>query len=163
MCNGQKLTTVGYYFKFGTRLNTMNTLFLKPMIAMMLLTFLVWLSLYAKRLPYLLKHQIAPQSVATPEQMTAMLPAHIHYPANNLRNLSELPVLFYALCLIATYLNVQSGSLQFLAWSFVILRGLHSIIHCSYNCVTHRFVFYMLSSLVLWVFLISVAYHIWKI
>lgn len=131
----------------------MNTIFLKPMLLMMLITFAVWLCLYAKRLPYLLKNQIVPQSIATPKRLSAKLPEHIQYPAHNLHNLSELPIIFYTLCLTATYLNIQSDSVQLLAWGFVILRGLHSLIHCSTNQVTLRFSSYMLSSIVLWLFL----------
>lgn len=130
---------------------------------MMLITCAVWLWLYAKRLPYLYKQHIAPQSVATPERMTALLPEHIQYPAHNLCNLSELPVLFYVLCLMATYLNVQSSNLQFLAWSFVILRGLHSFIHCSINRVELRFSSYILSSIALWLFLGAMVLAVWRI
>jgi hypothetical protein len=36
-----------------------------------------------------------------------------------------------------------------LAWGFVVLRILHSVIHCSYNNVNHRFVAYALSCLFL--------------
>ena len=36
------------------------------------------------------------------------------------------------------------------AWLFVGLRAAHSVVHCTVNIVKVRFVFYLLSSLVLW-------------
>jgi hypothetical protein len=36
-----------------------------------------------------------------------------------------------------------------LAWGFVVLRIVHSLIHCSYNNVNHRFAAYALSCLFL--------------
>lgn len=140
----------------------MNTLLLKPMIAMMGVTAGVWVALYAKRLPYLLTHNIDPQSIRTTELMQAALPETVHYPAYNLRNLFELPVLFYGLCLVGTQLQLQSTLLVQLAWAYVVLRAIHSVIHCTYNRVTHRFAVYGLSSMVLWTMLAMVSAAVWQ-
>lgn len=140
----------------------MNTLLLKPMIAMMGVTAGVWVALYAKRLPYLLTHNIDPQSIRTTELMQAALPETVHYPSYNLRNLFELPVLFYGLCLVGTQLQMQSFVLVALAWLYVALRAVHSAIHCTYNWVTHRFAVYALSSMVLWTMLAMVSAAVWQ-
>lgn len=126
---------------------------IKPMLAMMGVTAGVWGCLYIKRIPYLLREKINPQSIRTPELMSTAVPEHIQYPAYNLRNLFELPVIFYGVCLITAHLQLESPLLVGLAWSYVVLRAIHSVIHCSYNRVTHRFATYFLSSLVLWVML----------
>jgi hypothetical protein len=126
---------------------------IKPMLAMMGVTAGVWACLYIKRIPYLLREKIDPQSIRTPELMSAAVPEHIQYPAYNLRNLFELPVIFYGVCLIAAHLQLDSPVLLGLAWAYVVLRAIHSVIHCSYNRVTHRFAAYFLSSLVLWAML----------
>lgn len=139
-----------------------NTEFLQPMLALMGVTAGVWVTLYAKRLPYLLRHKIDPQSIRTPERMQAVLPEQVHYPSYNLRNLFELPVLFYGVCLTASQLNLQSALLLQLSWIYVVLRALHSVIHCTYNRVTHRFAVYLLSCLVLWGLGAGVAYQVFS-
>lgn len=133
---------------------------IKPMLAMMGVTAAVWVALYAKRLPYLLKHQIDPQSIRTPDLMQAAVPEQVQYPAYNLRNLFELPVLFYMLCLATMQLQAETPLLLGLAWLYVGLRALHSMIHCSYNRVAHRFAAYFLSTIVLWLMVAILAYQV---
>ena len=60
-----------------------------------------------------------------------------------------MPVLFYALC--ATVLATQSASAPLAAgaWLFVALRAAHSVIHCTYNKVMHRFAMFAASTLLL--------------
>jgi hypothetical protein len=130
---------------------------LAPMLSLMGLTTAVWLFMYVRRLGYMLGHGIDAQRVSTPQKMAELIPEAVERPANNLRNLCELPVLFYALCLVlmqqgwATALDVQ------LAWAFVGLRALHSLVHCTFNNVNARFAFYVLSSIALWVMLARVG------
>lgn len=133
---------------------------IKPMLAMMGVTAAVWVTLYAKRLPYLLKHQIDPQSIRTPDLMQAAVPEQVQYPAYNLRNLFELPVLFYILCLATMQLQAETPLLLGLAWLYVALRALHSMIHCSYNRVAHRFAAYFLSTIALWLMVAILAYQV---
>lgn len=67
----------------------------------------------------------------------------------NYMNLLELPVLFYVACLMAYVSGTASGVLLALAWTYVLLRVLHSLVHVSYNKVAHRFVVFVASNLVL--------------
>ncbi len=126
---------------------------LKPLLAMMLLTALVWLYMLARRVGWMLGHGIAPQRVATPEARVALLPEAVERPSNNLKNLFELPVLFYALCIVLLVQERVDLDYVELAWAFVALRTLHSLVHCTVNIVKLRFAFYLLSSLVLWAML----------
>lgn len=125
-------------------------LILQPAVSLFILTGIVWAVMYIRRLSYMSAHRIDPQSVATPELMGASLPAHINNASNNLKNLFELPVVFYAVC--AFLLLTQRVDALFLnaAWAYVGLRALHSLIHCTVNMVKFRFTAYFLSSLVLW-------------
>jgi len=128
-----------------------------PFFAMMLLTLIVWTVMYIRRVGYLTANRIHAQKLATPEKVTAIISEQVQYPAYNLRNLLELPILFYALCL---YLFV-SGSVDSLyvvaAWAYVGLRVVHSAIQCTTNIVMRRFVAYMASSLVLWFMVLRAA------
>jgi hypothetical protein len=69
--------------------------------------------------------------------------------SNNLKNLFELPVLFYLAVLLSMVLMIQDPVLVVLAWVFAVFRVIHSLIHCTYNTVMHRFIAYAISCLAL--------------
>ena len=119
-----------------------------PMFAMVLLTLLVWLRLFQTRLGEMKQRRIHPQTVATSVQMAQRV--EDSRAADNFRHRFELPVLFYAAALLAVQAGSDSTLLLILCWIFVVLRALHSYIHCTYNRVMDRFKVYLLSGLVLW-------------
>jgi hypothetical protein len=123
---------------------------LAPFLALMVLTALVWAYMYTRRLSYIKSNRIPPQELATPEKAAALLPESVTLPANNLRNLLELPMLFYALCLYLYVTASVDGVHVISAWLFVVLRTLHSIVHCTVNIVVLRFLSYFAAALVLW-------------
>ena len=117
---------------------------------MMLLTAIVWAYMYTRRLTYIRANRIPPQELTTPERAARLLPEPVALPANNLRNLLELPVLFYALCLYLYVTGTADGLYVIAAWGFVALRAVHSIVHCTVNIVVLRFLAYFTASLLLW-------------
>ena len=127
-----------------------------PLFAIVLLTLLVWLRLYQTRLAEMKRRRIHPQAVARSAQMATLEDTRA---ADNFRNLFELPVLFYAAMLLIIISQIQSTTLLMLAWAFVVLRYLHSFIHCTYNRVKDRFSAYLFSSLGLWAMWAVLAYH----
>lgn len=80
---------------------------------------------------------------------SAKVPPYVSIPNRNYMNLLELPVLFYVVCLMLYMSNGGSELAQALAWSFVVLRVVHSLIHLSYNNVMHRLAAFALSNAVL--------------
>jgi hypothetical protein len=64
---------------------------------------------------------------------------HVRVADRNFTNQFEIPVLFYAVCLLALQLNSASVVVAILACVFVITRILHSIIHLGSNNVRARF------------------------
>ena len=121
---------------------------LVPLLALVFLTFLVWVYMYVTRLSEIKRKSIDPQTLDTRAQGQALLtdsPAQ----ADNLKNLFELPVLFYVAVLLALVLMIQDKFLVQLAWGYVALRYVHSLVHCTYNRVMHRFTAYVASCLVL--------------
>lgn len=121
---------------------------LLPMLAMVTLSLLVWLALFFERLTQMQSLRIHPQQVADAKSMNARIPRM--QASDNFRNLFELPVLFYALCLTHALLGSAGGLDLALAWGFVVLRAIHSGIHLSYNRVMHRFAAYLIGALLLW-------------
>ena len=129
-----------------------------PFLAMMVLTLVVWIVMYVRRIRYLVRNHVHPQKLTTPERLAEIVPDEVAYAANNLKNLFELPVLFYALCL---YLYVTGSVDTFylaLAWGFVVLRAAHSAVHCSVNIVMLRFYLYIGSAGLLWIMLIRAVF-----
>lgn len=137
-----------------------QTAIFKPFAALLLLTLAVWLFLYVRRLGYMAAQKIDPQRFTTPDKVTAALPDAVQYPAYNLRNLSELPILFYATCLALFALNQVDMLYLQLAWTFVGFRALHSLVHCTINVVKVRFTFYLLASLALWTMIVRFALQV---
>ncbi len=132
-------------------------LILQPVVSLFIVTGIVWAVMYARRLSYMFTNQVDPQRVATPELMSSVLPVHINMASNNLKNLFELPVVFYALCVFLLLSQRVDALFLYAAWAYVGLRGLHSLIHCTVDSVKARFTAYFLSSLVLWFMVVRLA------
>lgn len=127
-----------------------NEFILLPMLGMMVLTAVVWFVLYAKRIPAMRRAGKPAQAYTTPDVVVGALPEEVSYPANNFKNLFELPVLFYALCLYL-YVTATVGVADVIAaWLFLVFRIVHSAIHCTVNIVMARFLTYCAAALALW-------------
>jgi hypothetical protein len=117
-----------------------------PCAAMVGLTAAVWVKLYADRLGEMRAKRIDPQALAS-----ARATAQLERPqaAENFRNLFEVPVLFYVLCVALVLNGGSTPGFVTAAWVYVALRVVHSLIHVTYNRVTHRFLIYVASTLLL--------------
>jgi hypothetical protein len=127
-----------------------ETIFI-PFFGMMLLTISVWFYMYYWRLSYIVRNRIDPQSLATSSDTRGIMPARINSQSENLVNLFELPVLFYAACLYLYVTHHVDTVYIVLGNGFLAFRIAHSVIHCTYNNVMHRFYFYILSAICLWI------------
>jgi hypothetical protein len=77
------------------------------------------------------------------------VPGAVSLPNRNFMNLLELPLLFYVVC-IALYVTLSVDALAVaLAWVYVVLRLVHSLVHLTYNNVVHRLGAYAVSAVVL--------------
>src|SRR5687767_11194476 len=120
-----------------------------PFFATMLLTLLVWVYII-RRISFITKHNISPKDLAVPGALAQMSPAAVSNPSDNLKNLFEIPVLFYALALYLFVTAQVDGAYVGAAWVFVAFRALHSVVHCTGNLVMLRFYLYLLSTLAVW-------------
>lgn len=118
-----------------------------PALAMVALTFSVLAVMFRRRVAQLKRDRIHPQKVATSTQ-ASLLYTDVA-PADNFRNLFEMPVLFYLALGVAAITDQVTMPVLVLAWSYVAARTLHSVIQCSYNKVIHRFRAFALSAFVL--------------
>jgi hypothetical protein len=129
-----------------------------PLIAQVALTGAVWIALYVARLGEMGARRIDPQRVRT-SQLAAGVLENVA-AADNFRNLFEVPVLFFAAgILFATRGHISAFELA-LAWAYVGLRALHSLIHVSYNRVVHRFAAYAASTLTVFALWAQLAWDV---
>jgi len=135
----------------------MTPTILQPVLALILLTFIVWAYMYVQRIRFMRANRISPQRIATPELVNSVLPEYINRPANNLKNLFELPVIFYIVSGLSLALHQTDPGLATLAWTYVALRTIHSAIQCTANVVAWRFAAYFASSIVLWAMVAKLA------
>jgi hypothetical protein len=77
------------------------------------------------------------------------VPPEVSIPNRNMMNLLELPLLFYVACLAFVVSATADALALKLAWTYVALRMVHSLIHLSYNKVYHRLAVFALSNFVL--------------
>lgn len=119
------------------------TAILQPVIALGLWTGVMWIWMYATRIPAMNKAGIDPQDAAHVTDMS--LPSEISRIADNYNHLFEQPTLFYAIAIAIAVLGHGDPTAVTCAWTFVILRVIHSLIQSTVNVVILRFSVFMLS------------------
>lgn len=123
--------------------------FLTPVLALIIWTFVMWALMYKRRIPAMQAISKDPQDFVTDPKFGEKLPASARWAADNYNHLHEQPVLFYAL-MFYLQLSGQSDSLAMsLAWAYVIIRVVHSVVQVTSNKVMVRFSLFVISTLVL--------------
>jgi hypothetical protein len=87
-----------------------------------------------------------PAGTRGPDLETRLDP-HAQWKAHNYNHLLEQPPVFYALCLTLALLGLDQGLPCWIAWSYVVLRILHSLVQATVNVVAWRAALFGLSSL----------------
>ena len=120
---------------------------LLPVLALAFWTFIIFAIMAPARFYFLrMKH---PQTAAHTKNLKGLLPPWTERVADNYNHLFEQPVVFYAIALsIAVINNIEPLMIQ-LAWVYVALRVLHSIVQITFNFVPLRFTLFVTSWLIL--------------
>ena len=121
--------------------------FLQPVVALVLWTLVVWLWMYATRIPAIQKAQLDPQAAARTRMLN--LPPEVMWVSDNYNHLMEQPTIFYATAFAAQLAGQADGLNLGLAWAYVVLRVVHSVIQCTVNVVMLRFTVFTLSTIAL--------------
>lgn len=119
-----------------------------PTFALVALILGVWSALLFRRLRHIRANPPGREDLAGGEAARRYF-APVEMPANNLANLFEMPVLYFALVPLLLMFRQVTVAQLVLAWFFVILRTLHSMVHLGRNDVRTRFRLYLLSVAVL--------------
>lgn len=121
---------------------------LGAVLALVVWSLLIWVWMYVKRIPAMNKAKIAPQDARFPGSLSG-LPDSVRAAADNYNHLMEQPTIFYALAFVTYLLSLQTPFTAGLAWVYVGLRVVHSLIQITANRVALRFLVFALSSIVL--------------
>lgn len=124
---------------------------LKPVVVLMAWTMVMWVWMYATRIPAMLKAGIDAKGMvgSTGASLRAMLPDTVSWKADNYNHLHEAPTLFYAVAIVLAVIGQGDGTNALIAWAYVALRIAHSIVQATINKVTLRFGLFALSSIAL--------------
>jgi hypothetical protein len=135
-----------------------NFAILYPMFALAAWTTIVLLMIPVVRIRAALRREVRSNDFRFGE--SAAVPGQVSLPNRNYMNLLELPMLFYVVCLI---LFVTAGTTNLavaVAWAYVALRIVHSLIHLTYTRVMHRLTAFAISSTVLALLWVLAALHL---
>ncbi len=81
--------------------------------------------------------------------MEGKAPDEVMWKAHNYTHLLEQPTIFYAIALALALMNMGDGINLWLAWGYVGLRVVHSLVQTTVNVVAYRFAIFALASLCL--------------
>jgi hypothetical protein len=128
-----------------------------PFFASIFLTAAVWIYMYVRRIAFITGNKISQKDLAVPGALAKLSPPAVSNPSDNLKNLFEVPVIFYVLALYL-FLTKQVDAVYLdAAWVFVAFRVLHSAVHCTFNLVILRFYLYLVATLAVWFILVRAA------
>jgi len=128
---------------------TPSSQMLAPVIALVIWSGIIWAWMYATRIPAILKSRMVLDPKMPRGDQMAQLPANVRWKADNYNHLMEIPTLFYAVAISLAVLGDNSSTSLMLAWGFVVLRIVHSLVQTLWNNIQTRFTLFFISSLVL--------------
>ena len=119
-----------------------------PTFALVALVFVVWATLVVQRMGHIRRNPPTRETFATGETSLAYF-RPVEMPANNLANLFEMPVLYFALVPLLL-ITAHANTVQVvLAWCYAALRIAHSAVHIGPKKIRPRFFLYLASCAVL--------------
>lgn len=135
----------------------MSHAILQPVMALVLWSMVMWGWLYATRLPAMFRARTKLDPDLPRDVLLGGLPPRVRWKADNYNHLMEQPTLFYATALTLALLGQGEGLNLWLAWAYVALRVVHSLIQALSNVIQLRFAVFMVASGVLIVFAVRAA------
>ncbi len=130
----------------------MNSEILQPVVALAAWTMIMWLWMYATRLPAMGKVEGLDTKNwvgGVGGDLDKVLPGKIQWIAHNYNHLHEAPTVFYAVSIVLALVGAGDGFNANLAWIYVALRVTHSLVQALWNRVMVRFILFALSSIAL--------------
>lgn len=135
----------------------MKSEILEPVVALVLWTLVMWLWMYATRIPAMQRLNVKLDPTVPPGTLTAVLPPEVRWKADNYNHLMEQPTIFYAIALSLALLGAGDSLNAQIAWAYVILRILHSLVQVTVNRIMVRFIVFVLATMALAILAVRAA------
>ena len=123
---------------------------LTPVFVLILWTFTIFLLMAYGRVRFTKN----PQDAAHTKDLRGSLPDWVERTSDNYNHLFEQPVAFYVITMCIALINNFDPFMIQLAWAFVILRIIHSLVQLTFNLVLLRFVIFAAG----WLIIACMAY-----
>jgi hypothetical protein len=133
----------------------MNSAILQPVVALAAWTMIIWLWMYATRLPAMgragidAKNMVGSTGGGLRNDLIAKGEERASWVADNYNHLHEAPTVFYAVSLVLAMIGQGDNLNATIAWVYVGLRVAHSLLQIFSNRVIVRFVLFALSTVAL--------------
>jgi hypothetical protein len=111
------------------------------------LIMMIWMA--ATRLPAMKRAGIKPNRGGRGANLEGLIPDEVNWKAHNYQHLMEQPTIFYAIVFATILLGMDVPINVYLAWGYVGLRIVHSLIQSTVNIVKYRLAVFVLGSLCL--------------
>ena len=125
---------------------------LAPVVALVAWTLLIMIWMVVTRFAAMRRKGISLKGVVGGRGGAALegvIEDEVNWKAHNYMHLVEQPTLFYAIALVLAVAYSGGGYNLVLAWAYVGLRVVHSLVQVTVNIVLYRFILWALSSLAL--------------
>lgn len=137
-------------------MNTENQI-IAPVVALVAWSMIMWVWMYATRIPAVRAAKMKLDSNAPRGEQMSTLPPNVRWKADNYTHLMEQPTVFYALAISLAVIGEGSGINLYLAWAYVFLRIIHSVIQALVNKIELRFLIFVLSNIPLFCLTVNTA------
>ena len=126
-----------------------STALLQPVIVLGLWSVVMMVVTISVRVSYMSNLDISPEEAKHTSDVAHKLPSNIRQIGDNYNHLHEQPTVFYAVAIAIALSGHGEGIQVQLAWAYVILRIIHSLIQSIYNNVMHRFIVFFISGILI--------------
>jgi len=121
---------------------------LAPVVALVAWTLVMQVWMYAARIPAMRRAGISLKGRRGTRggALEGAIPDEANWKAHNYNHLMEQQTIFYAIALTLALLGFGGGINLYLAWGYVALRIVHSLIQATANVVLYRFITFNLAT-----------------
>lgn len=138
---------------------------LQPVVVLAIWTMVMWVWMYATRIPAMSSAGIDGTKLvgSTGASLREKLPDEVSWKADNYNHLHEQPTVFYAIAIVLAIIGLGDGMNALLAWIYVGLRIMHSLVQATANKVMVRFILFAVSSMVLIALIFNATFAVFEI
>ena len=135
---------------------------LGPLVALVLWSLIIWIWMYARMIPVIINNKLVYNPYKPKEEFISKFPPESRWPADNYNHLMEQPIIFYAIVLTLAVVGNKDEVNVIIAWAYVALRIVHSLVQVLWNEPTTRFVVFVASTIAMMALAIRTSFIVFS-